>query len=125
MPHEAAGRMIGITLMTLMAACSAEPKAGSPPQNDAPPAATAAGASTFFMLCGADSVSVTGAREDTLELHVQGETFKVHHVPSASGTRYVASADTGTVFWSQGDRALVQVRGQSLPECEMIVGAGQ
>ncbi len=125
MLHEAGSRMIGIGFVTLMAACSADPKAGSTPRIDAPRVATAADAAAFLLLCGADTVSVTGVREDTLALHVQGETFKVHHVPSASGARYQAAADTGTGFWSQGDRAMVQVRGESLPECEMIVGTGQ
>jgi membrane-bound inhibitor of C-type lysozyme len=101
--------------------CGGEKKAKSDSPAGAEPV-EAAGATTpaVLLLCGADTISVQGGRGDTLQLNVNGESFLVGLVPSGSGARYQSASDTGTFFWNQGQRALVQVRGEALPECELI-----
>jgi membrane-bound inhibitor of C-type lysozyme len=106
--------------LILLIGCG-EKKAETETQAAAEPAAAAAATSPpVLLLCGADSISVQGAREDTLQLNVHGESFVVALVPSASGAKYQAVADTGTFYWNHGNRALVQVRGEALPECDLI-----
>jgi len=73
-----------------------------------------------IMLCGADTISVAGPPADTLQLNVQGETFTVSLVPSASGARYQAGTDSTTFYWIHGSQATVQIRGDALPECEVV-----
>lgn len=110
----------GAVLILLMG-CGGEKKAETETQAgaDAVPAAAPTSPSVL-LLCGADSISVQGAPEDTLQLNVDGESFVVALVPSASGAKYQAAADTGTFYWNHGNRALVQIRGQALPECDLI-----
>jgi heat shock protein HslJ len=66
--------------------------------------------------CGEASV-IFGVLGERARMVVGGETFDLKPVASASGARYraVDGADTG--FWSKGERALVTVRGEDLPEC--------
>lgn len=124
MLHHAQPRRLAFVALFALA-CAREPKVGSGSQNEAPPTPAAdMVAPVTLLLCGADTISVKGAGRDTLELRVQGETFLVHLVPAASGARYQADADTGTIFWSHGAEASVQVRGEALPPCEQV-GAGQ
>jgi heat shock protein HslJ len=49
-----------------------------------------------------------------------GEVFDLKSEVSASGARYRAVDGTETSFWSKGERALVTVRGQALPECRAV-----
>ena len=115
-------RSIGAAL-AFLAACGGEPKGEAAIQADtaAPAQATAAPPSTV-LLCGADTVSVQGASEE-IQLHVRGETFPLRLTPSASGAKYQVASDSTTFYWNHGDRSLVQVRGDLMPECEMVPGA--
>jgi membrane-bound inhibitor of C-type lysozyme len=111
-------------VLAALVACGGAKQDESSPRADTATASTAPTASpSIVMLCGADTISVAGAPGDTLQLHVSGETFTVSLVPSASGAKYQAGADTSTFYWNQGNQALVQVHGDPLPACESIPGA--
>lgn len=116
-----ATRYLSGTALTLLMSCGGEKKAETDAQAGAEPVAAAGATSpAVLLLCGADTISVQGTRGDTLQLNVSGESFVVGLVPSASGARYQSASDTGTFYWNHGQRALVQVRGEALPECELI-----
>lgn len=53
---------------------------------------------------------------------VDGTIFDLQPAVAASGARYEALVDPSTGFWSKGDRATAEVRGETLPECERISG---
>ena len=116
-----AHRVTGLSLLVVSAACGAEKKADAAGEAGTPSSSIAAAASKSALLaCGGDSVRVQGAREDTLQLNVHGEDFVVGLVPSASGAKYQVPGDSSTFYWNHGARALVQVRGDLLPECDLV-----
>lgn len=41
--------------------------------------------------------------------------------PAASGARFVAPQDAGTWVWTRGDRALISLAGEELPECRLAI----
>lgn len=75
--------------------------------------------------CGELRVTVRPLGED-IELVAGDETFRLEPVVSASGAKYALPDDPSTSFWSQGDRALLEIRGEAWPECERsAAGASQ
>jgi hypothetical protein len=109
--------------VVLLAACGGEKRPESGPQADtAGPSMAAAAAPPVLLLCGADTVSVQGT-EAELQLHVKGETFLVRLSPSPSGAKYQVAGDSTTFYWNHGATGLIQVRGELMPECEMVPGA--
>ena len=111
-------RVVGATV--LLGACGGEKRPEAVPQADAPTrSTTVAAAPPVILMCGADTVSVQGTQSE-LQLHVHGETFQVKLSPSASGAKYQADADSTTFYWNQGATSLVQVRGDLMPQCEMV-----
>ncbi len=71
-------------------------------------------ASTLY--CG-DQVIRVGHDGDELILEVADETWRMRPVRAASGARYEAIDDPSTTFWSKGERALLEIRGEPYPEC--------
>ena len=115
------GRIFGATLVVL-AACGGERQPEAAPQADtAGPSFAAATAPPVLLMCGADTVSVQGTEQE-LQLHVNGETFNLLLSPSASGAKYQVAGDSTTFYWNQGQKGLVQVRGDLMPECELVPG---
>lgn len=115
--------IIEIAVLAALAACSGAKQDESTARADTVTArASTTGSPSVIMLCGADTISVAGAPADTLQLHVSGETFTVTLVPSASGAKYQAGADTSTFYWNQGNQALIQIRGDALPACDPLPG---
>ena len=113
-------RSIIPAVVLLLAACGGEKQRDAAPQADsAGPATTIATSAPIVFLCGADTVSVQGSA-DQVRLHVHGETFLVSLTPSASGARYQVADDSTTFYWNQGATSLVQVRGELMPQCEMV-----
>ncbi len=66
--------------------------------------------------CGDQTISIDHDG-DHLRLTIGDETFEMQQVVSASGARYQALDDPSTRFWSKGENALLEVRGESYPEC--------
>lgn len=69
--------------------------------------------------CGDQRIDVIIDGEG-LRLTVGAESFAMRPVVSASGAKYTAVDDPTTTFWSKGDRGLLEVRGQSYPECQPV-----
>jgi heat shock protein HslJ/membrane-bound inhibitor of C-type lysozyme len=68
------------------------------------------------MQCG-DLRILVGYQGDTARLVVGDERFDMRQVAAASGARYEALDDPTTTLWSKGENALLELRGQSHPEC--------
>ena len=109
-----------VAASVLLGACGGEKRPEAGPQADtAGPSTTVAAAPPVILLCGPDTVSVQGS-EAELQLHVHGETFQVKLSPSASGAKYQVAGDSTTFYWNEGVTSLVQVRGDLMPQCEMV-----
>ncbi len=72
--------------------------------------------------CGAKPV-VIGIRGDVMRLQIDGEEFELHPAVTASGSKYEASGDPSTYFWTKGETALLSLHGVAYPECVMSDGA--
>jgi heat shock protein HslJ/uncharacterized lipoprotein YbaY/membrane-bound inhibitor of C-type lysozyme len=66
--------------------------------------------------CGDLRITVSALGED-LQVRVGEELFRMRPVVSASGAKYALPDDPSTAFWSKGDTALLEIRGQAWPEC--------
>ena len=71
---------------------------------------------TSEFLCGELRIAVTPLGED-LQVSAGDERFLMRPVVSASGARYALPDDPSTSFWSKGENALLEIRGQAWPEC--------
>lgn len=88
--------------------------------------------------CGDRDINV-GFLDDYAVLRLDGERLILPQVRSASGARFATGADAGpgdadsaqaaehsadtpaeTSFWVKGDAAMAVIRGESLPNCELI-----
>ncbi len=77
------------------------------------------GAFPAVLRCGSRDIAVEYAK-DRLRLTLGGETFDMGPVAAASGAKYAAVDDPTTTFWSKGDRGMLVLRGQPLPECTPV-----
>ena len=73
--------------------------------------------------CGAQEITIGHTEAEGLRLTGGDETFDLRPVVAASGAKYAAVNDPSTTFWSKGDRALLEVRGQAYPECTTVADA--
>lgn len=82
----------------------------------------------MILQCGGSPVRVTLTGEQALIEAMQGR-FLLERVVTASGARYEAPDDSSTSFWNKGDKGLLTIRGESLPECEpagaLLLQAGE
>lgn len=69
--------------------------------------------------CGGAEV-LFGVLDNMATLRVNGQDFEMIPAISASGARYVSTSDDDTEFWSKGDRAMITVAGEKLPDCAMV-----
>lgn len=68
--------------------------------------------------CGQLNINVTSlGNGDQLKVDYKGEQLQLERKVSASGARYEASDDEGTLFWSKGEWAMFSVKGQAYPDC--------
>mgnify|MGYP001165993509 FL=1 len=74
--------------------------------------------------CG-DRVLAVGYAGDRMELRADGERYALRPVPAASGAKFEAEGDPATTFWSRGERAMVTLRGEALPECGVAAHGSQ
>ena len=70
--------------------------------------------------CGEVPVRVGYAVTD-LVMEAGGERVLLSPVPAASGARYEAASDPGTLFWAHGEVAMVGLDGVELPECRIVL----
>ena len=109
---------VGATM--LLVGCGGEKRQDTaPPADSTSPSTVTAATATTLLLCGADTVSVQGSASE-FQLHVHGETVQVVLTPSASGAKYQVAGDSTTFYWNHGATSLVQVRGDLMPQCEMV-----
>ena len=66
--------------------------------------------------CGDKQVSI-GIKGDVMTLQIDGESFALHPVVTSSGSKYEATGDASTYFWTKGDSALLSLHGVAYPEC--------
>jgi len=67
--------------------------------------------------CGDTNAAIMPG-EDMIQLKVDGVSYDLPRVPSASGEKYQADTDAQTVmFWSKGETALMKIGETSYPEC--------
>lgn len=82
----------------------------------------------MILQCGGSPVRVTLTGEQALIEAMQGR-FLLERVVTASGARYEAPGDSSTSFWNKGDKGMLTIKGESLPECEpagaLVLQAGE
>jgi len=74
----------------------------------------------YVFRCGATQVAVRFQGVERMEMTVDGEVFTMFSVVSASGAQFQSANDPNTVFWTQGDTALLTLAGEDYPECNLI-----
>jgi len=84
-------------------------------------AVTGTARSTDTYRCGDRIVTMDNAAT-SLVLTIDGERLVLEHVPAASGAKY--RDQQGNQFWSHGERALLELRGQAYPECTRAACGG-
>lgn len=73
--------------------------------------------------CGTRTARVGIVRRgdrDVTRMTVDGDRHELNPVVSASGARYEAADDPTTQLWVKGDRATLTLRGETLPECNVV-----
>ncbi|CAM3709458.1 YbaY family lipoprotein [Litorimonas haliclonae] len=67
--------------------------------------------------CGDTNAAIMPG-EDMIQLKVDGVSYDLPRIPSASGEKYQADIDSQTImFWSKGETALMKIGETSYPEC--------
>ncbi len=67
--------------------------------------------------CGDTNAAIMPG-DDMIQLKVDGVSYDLPRVPSASGEKYQANIEAQTVmFWSKGETALLEIGETSFPEC--------
>ncbi|WP_115717899.1 META domain-containing protein [Gallaecimonas mangrovi] len=77
------------------------------------------GAFSMALSCAKHYVSV-GFTPDSMQIHIDGKRYDMKQVEAASGARYQATTEPGTVLWNKGSKNWVTVKGQSLPDCKTV-----
>lgn len=78
----------------------------------------ASGAATLLR-CGDQTISADFSG-NPVRLAVGDETFELRSVPAASGAKYEAIGDPGTILWNKGASTTLVLRGKALPECRDV-----
>ncbi|NHK28626.1 META domain-containing protein [Parvularcula flava] len=74
----------------------------------------------YVFRCGATQVAVRFQGVERMEMTVDQEVYTMFSVVSASGARFQAANDPNTVFWTQGNTAMLTLAGEDYPECNLI-----
>lgn len=117
-------RSAAVLLLGPLAACSA-PEALQPEALPAaaPAVASAPLAGPLDLRCGDRAVRIEPLG-DGLALTVDHERVELQPAVAASGARYEAAGDIGTVVWNKGRDYRVDWRGEALPDCVPDAAAG-
>lgn len=73
----------------------------------------------YVFRCGATQVAVRFQGVERMEMTVAGEVYTMFSVVSASGAQFQSADDPNTVFWTQGDSAMLTLAGEDYPECTL------
>ena len=84
------------------------------------PYAPVGGAHTFR--CGDQAIEVVFAEGRAL-VRAGADILDLPQVRSGSGARYAAEGEPETSFWNKGDKATFTLKGEVLPECEVVLPA--
>jgi uncharacterized membrane protein/membrane-bound inhibitor of C-type lysozyme len=103
---------VGSLLLLATAACTGP--VGTSPSPSPPPAAARPPARTFAYECPSGPGFVARVEAGVAWLFLPGRTIRLAAAPSASGARFEGE---GMVFWSRGERAMLEVAGQPPAEC--------
>lgn len=115
-------RIGALGLILALSACASAP-GGAPTPSEAPGASERPPFALRY-LCGNSGVTV-GFVGDQMEMRVASERYALRPVPAASGAKFEAYGDPATTFWSRGERAMVTLRGEALPECGVVAHGSQ
>lgn len=113
-------RIGALGLILALSACASAPGGAPTPQE----ASEVRQSFALRYLCGSRAVTV-GFVADRMEMRVASERFALRSVPAASGAKFEAESDPATTFWSRGERAMVTLRGEALPECGVAAHGSQ
>lgn len=113
-------RIGALGLILALSACASAP-GGAPTPSEA---SEVRQSFALRYLCGSRAVTV-GFVADRMEMRVASERFALRSVPAASGAKFEAESDPATTFWSRGERAMVTLRGEALPECRVVAHGSQ
>lgn len=105
----------------LLWACTAPDKAPPVTAEDATPGIEhetpeEAEGQTVIFTCGDTRVEVV-EQGPGLRLTAGAATYDLERAPSASGIRYQAVNDPGTLFWTKGRETLIEIHGNRLTDC--------
>ncbi len=76
-------------------------------------------AETTRYVCGDQQFLVT-TEGDRITIEGAGEPVVLQAEPAASGARYRSADEPAWMFWSRGDRAIIEQAGRRLPECRVV-----
>lgn len=74
----------------------------------------------YVYRCGDTLVAARFTDVDRMEMTVGEETWTMLSVVAASGARFQAGDDESTVFWIQGEGAMLTLSGTQYPECTQV-----
>lgn len=61
---------------------------------------------------------VFSEKDERATMRLGGKTYRLKHVPAASGTKY---SDGKVVFWNKGDEALIEINGEMVHDgCRLV-----
>ncbi len=75
---------------------------------------------THYFQCGDRQVQFTLGANDTASMAIANVSYALKQVVTASGAKYENLGDSTTYLWNKGDKAMVSIDGQDLPECQEV-----
>lgn len=76
-------------------------------------------AETTRYICG-DRQFLVASEGERLIIEHGNERVELQAEPAASGARYRSADEPAWIFWSRGDRAIIEQAGRRLPECRVV-----
>lgn len=68
-------------------------------------------------LCGETVVHFKTLNSNKADMTINGKTYVLKQVISASGVKYEHLNNSDTIFWNKGNKAQITLEGTPLPEC--------
>ncbi|GGD18659.1 hypothetical protein GCM10011342_29190 [Aquisalinus flavus] len=74
----------------------------------------------YVFRCGAAQVAVRFQGVERMEMTVGDQVYTMFSVVSGSGAQFQSANDPNTVFWTEGDSAMLTLAGEDYPECTLV-----